>query len=69
MATRAAGQRFVDPQRWRAETPLSEGSWWPAWQQWLAQRSTGRVPPPAPRSVHDAYAPLDDAPGTYVKMR
>lgn len=69
MATRAAGQRYVDPQRWRAETPLSEGSWWPAWQQWLAQRSTGRVPPPAPRSVHDAYAPLDDAPGTYVKMR
>src|SRR5690606_7155421 len=48
MATRAAGGRYVDPQRWRAETPLSEGSWWPAWQQWLAQRSTGRVAPPAP---------------------
>jgi polyhydroxyalkanoate synthase len=69
IATRAIGDRYVDPQQWRAETPLSEGSWWPAWQQWLAQRSSGRVTPPAVGGIHGAYAPLGDAPGTYVMTR
>ena len=66
IATRAAGDRYIDPQLWRAETPLNEGSWWPAWQQWLAQRSAGRVAPPA---MGGTQAPLGDAPGTYVAMR
>jgi len=66
IATRAPGDRYVDPQQWRATTPLKEGSWWPAWQQWLAQRSAGRVAPPA---MGGTQAPLGDAPGTYVAMR
>ena len=66
MATRSTGARYVDPQTWRAETPLNEGSWWPAWQQWLARRSTGRVTPPA---MGGTQTPLGDAPGTYVAMR
>jgi polyhydroxyalkanoate synthase len=69
IATRATGDRYVDPQQWRADQPLCEGSWWPAWQQWLAQRSSGRVTPPAVGGMHDAYAPLGDAPGTYVMTR
>ena len=68
-ATRAGGERYVDPQMWRAETPLHEGSWWPAWQQWLAQRSAGRVAPPAMSGMHSAYTPLGDAPGAYVAMK
>ena len=66
IATRAAGDRYIDPQLWRAETPLNEGSWWPAWQQWLAGRSAGRVAPPA---MGGTQPPLGDAPGTYVAMR
>ena len=66
IATRAAGERYVDPQLWRTETPLNEGSWWPAWQQWLAGRSAGRVAPPA---MGGTQPPLGDAPGTYVAMR
>lgn len=66
IATRSAGARYVDPQTWRAETPLNKGSWWPAWQQWLARRSTERVSPPA---MGGTQAPLGDAPGTYVAMR
>lgn len=65
IATRNADDRYVDPQKWRAETPLKEGSWWPAWQQWLAQCSTGCMVPPA---IDGKYAPLGDAPGTYVVM-
>ena len=66
IGTRAAGDRYVDPQLWHAETPLNDGSWWPAWQQWLGLRSTGRVTPPA---MGGTQAPLGDAPGTYVAMR
>ncbi|HMN21911.1 MAG TPA: alpha/beta fold hydrolase [Ottowia sp.] len=70
VATRGAGERYVDPERWRAEAPLHQGSWWPAWQHWLAQHSAGRVAPPALGSRHKKrYTPLDDAPGTYVRMR
>jgi polyhydroxyalkanoate synthase len=66
IATRSVGARYVDPQTWRTETPLNEGSWWPAWQQWLARRSTERVSPPA---MGGTQVPLGDAPGTYVAMR
>ncbi|MCQ4324392.1 poly-beta-hydroxybutyrate polymerase [Stutzerimonas stutzeri] len=66
IATRSVGARYVDPQTWRTETPLNEGSWWPAWQQWLARRSTERVAPPA---MGGTQGPLGDAPGTYVAMR
>jgi polyhydroxyalkanoate synthase len=69
IGTRSAGERYLDPQQWRAQTPLHEGSWWPAWQHWLAQRSSARVAPPAMGSRRGAYAPLADAPGTYVAMK
>ena len=68
IATRAVGERYVDPQTWRAQTSLHDGSWWPSWQKWLAQCSSGRVAPPA-MGGDDARAPLDDAPGTYVRMK
>jgi polyhydroxyalkanoate synthase len=69
-STRKAGARYTDPQRWRAETPLHEGSWWPIWQKWLARRSPGRVaPPPMGGPSESGYAPLADAPGAYVREK
>ena len=51
---------YVDPDTWQAETRQREGSWWPAWEHWLArQAGTWVDPPPPPRS-------LRDAPGYYV---
>ncbi|WP_395703278.1 PHA/PHB synthase family protein [Aquabacterium sp.] len=54
------------PEAWQAAAPRSEGSWWPAWQAWLAEQGGGRrvkarVPP--------ADAALGDAPGPYVQVR
>ena len=70
IATRKVGERYVDPQRWRADTPLQEGSWWPSWQKWLSQHAPGRVAPPAIGSAQTTeYAPIVDAPGTYVRER
>jgi len=51
---------YVDPDTWQAETRQREGSWWPAWEHWLARQAGAWVdPPPPPRS-------LRDAPGYYV---
>jgi polyhydroxyalkanoate synthase len=57
----------IDPDRWLKTAPMHDGSWWPAWQRWLAARSGPlRAPPP----MGSTAAPvLDDAPGEYVRMR
>ncbi len=66
VATKRAGENYVDPDTWQAETPRREGSWWPEWQSWLAKRSDGQVEPPSQGAPDKGYAPLCDAPGTYV---
>jgi len=70
ISTRKAGEHYTDPQRWRANAPLQQGSWWPRWQKWLSSHSSGRVAPPSMGGSQAAgYAPTDDAPGIYVKER
>jgi polyhydroxyalkanoate synthase len=68
-ATRRVGARYVDPDRWAAETPTEEGSWWPRWEEWLARRSGKRGAPPGMGAPSRGYAPLCRAPGTYVLER
>jgi polyhydroxyalkanoate synthase len=43
---------------------VEQGSWWPAWTRWLAERSGPPMPVPAIDGAK--FAPLADAPGTYV---
>lgn len=63
------GERLLDAETWKAATPKREGSWWPAWQQWLAEHSTGRIAAPSIGAPERGYTPLCDAPGTYVHQR
>ncbi|WP_342618198.1 alpha/beta fold hydrolase [Rhodoferax sp. GW822-FHT02A01] len=66
LARHAHGERYVDPDSWTEKAAVTEGSWWPAWQEWLAAHSGRRVaPPPMGIGAHDGEA-LDDAPGRYV---
>jgi polyhydroxyalkanoate synthase len=65
-ATRHEGDPYVDPDRWEATTPRSDGSWWPAWVKWLQSHSEGRVPAPGIGSPQAGYPALEAAPGTYV---
>jgi len=60
LTTQAPDAPYVDPERWQHETPVREGSWWPAWEAWLAQRAgpAAAPPPPVPGREH--------APGRYV---
>jgi polyhydroxyalkanoate synthase len=70
IATCMEGERFPDADTWQRDVPKHEGSWWPAWQEWLSVRhSSGRVPPPSMGAPEKGLAPLCDAPGTYVYMR
>lgn len=59
--------QYLDPDRWLAETPEREGSWWPELVAWLAERSGAQVPPP-PMGNSD-YPALEDAPGRYVLLQ
>ena len=50
---------------WLASARKHQGSWWPDWLEWIAQRSGERVP--APAALGSAgFPPLTAAPGTYV---
>lgn len=64
--TRHETDRYLAPETWRDYTPTRQGSWWPEWQQWLAERSSGKVKPPRMGAPHKKYKPLCDAPGNYV---
>lgn len=69
IATRAAGGHYIDPDSWLATAPAREGSWWPTWQEWLAERSGEMVPAPAKGGAGAGMPPLGDAPGSYVLVR
>jgi polyhydroxyalkanoate synthase len=55
----------ADPQAWREAAPSFKGSWWPCWQQWLADHSSGeRASAPVAGEMQEGL-PVP-APGTYV---
>jgi len=66
VATRQPTERYLDPETWRDRAPVHQGSWWPQWQQWLAERSSGKVKPPGMGAPSKGYKVIGEAPGTYV---
>lgn len=52
---------------WMAGATESPGSWWPHWAKWLKVRSGGQVPARDPSA--GPLKALDDAPGSFVKVR
>lgn len=60
---------YVDPDTWQQKTPYNEGSWWPAWQRWLAVKSGDLVAAPEMGAPQAGYPPICDAPGTYVHQK
>ncbi len=65
LAHRAAGAPYLAPDRWAEAAEQKDGSWWPVYADWLAGYSGEPVAPPPIGSTQ--YAPLCDAPGTYVR--
>lgn len=69
MTTRHAQSKYTDPDTWQATAPHADGSWWPAWHQWLAARSTQRITPPSLGAPASSLPAVEAAPGSYVHMR
>jgi polyhydroxyalkanoate synthase len=60
----------LSPEAWFKTTEERSGSWWPTWEQWLAQHSSEpQVAPPSMGSAAAGYPPLADAPGEYVLQK
>jgi polyhydroxyalkanoate synthase len=55
------------PDDWFAGATQHEGSWWPQWGKWVARHSGRKIKARQPGSK-DAPV-LEDAPGSYVKVR
>jgi polyhydroxyalkanoate synthase len=66
MGSWRAEDDYVAPEAWQAEAPERDGSWWPAWHEWLVERSSGRVDPPSMGASEEGLEVFEDAPGTYV---
>ncbi|WP_333807373.1 class I poly(R)-hydroxyalkanoic acid synthase [Phenylobacterium sp.] len=52
---------------WQADAEERPGSWWPHWADWLRTRSGPMVPARDPAA--GPLPPLEDAPGSYVKVK
>jgi len=57
-----------DPEAWLRGAKQVEGSWWPDWNAWLVRRAGG-MPVPARVPGEGGLEALEDAPGSYVKVR
>jgi len=52
---------------WLEKAEVHPGSWWPHWHQWIVDINGTTVPA---RDVgNDKHPPMEDAPGTYVRMK
>jgi polyhydroxyalkanoate synthase len=67
MLTRPACSPAIDPDDWLARAQDHQGSWWIAWGEWLASHSGEPVAPPPMGASDKGYAPIADAPGSYVR--
>ncbi len=52
---------------WAAKAREHPGSWWPHWQAWIEKTNTVRVKPP--KMGAGKYKPIEDAPGSYVRVK
>ena len=59
--------RSADLDRWLAKAKEHPGSWWPNWLAWLKRQDKTEVPTRAPGG--GVLAPIEDAPGSYVRVR
>jgi polyhydroxyalkanoate synthase len=57
----------LSPDEWFAGATPNQGSWWPRWDEWVTQFDAGRVP--ARELGGDKLTIIEDAPGSYVRVR
>ena len=60
-------RRPKSPDTWLAGATEHKGSWWPDWNKWILKH--GRAKVPARKPGDGELKPIEDAPGSYVKVR
>jgi polyhydroxyalkanoate synthase subunit PhaC len=55
------------PEEWEATAAAVPDSWWPVWERWVSEYAGGEVPARHPGDGR--LKPIEDAPGSYVKVR
>ncbi len=66
VSTKRPSEHYVDPDGFYTEATQKDGSWWPEWVAWLADRSGALTSLPTTGAPQSGYPPLGDAPGVYV---
>lgn len=56
---------YLSPDRWESIAPHKKGSWWLAWQEWIAQASSTKKVMARPAGNKN-YKALENSPGTYI---
>jgi polyhydroxyalkanoate synthase len=56
-----------DPEAWFKGATEIAGSWWPDWHRWVSALAKDQVPARVPGD--GKLKPIEDAPGSYVKVR
>ncbi len=57
----------ADPEEWLKAATFHQGSWWADWADWIGGHGGGEVPARQPGSR--SLPPIEDAPGSYVRVR
>jgi polyhydroxyalkanoate synthase len=60
-------RRDADVEAWLAKATEHPGSWWPDWLAWLKRQDPTEAPARVPGA--GKLKPIEDAPGSYVKVR
>jgi polyhydroxyalkanoate synthase subunit PhaC len=55
------------PEEWLKTAKEKPGSWWPEWHDWVRQHGGGEVA--ARKPGNGKLKPIEDAPGSYVKVK
>ncbi len=56
----------AEPEQWLASATEIAGSWWPDWHRWVSAQAKKTVPARNPGD--GKLKPIEDAPGSYVKV-
>src|SRR5690606_17995043 len=62
-----ASRNPKDPDAWFRSAKEHPGSWWPEWLKWVARHGGPKVPARTPGD--GKLKPIEDAPGSYVRVR
>jgi polyhydroxyalkanoate synthase len=55
------------PEAWLKSATFHNDSWWPAWEKWISAYGGGEVPAREPGD--GKLTPIEDAPGSYVRVK